>query len=93
MRYFTKVELQEANRQAIEAGCRAVKPEYVDVLSADLKFPIFLEFPFERHGWVRCQIGTGIPGKEYTPLFIDVPQAIYDNLGVVDVPVNEEVAS
>ena len=91
-RYLTKGELKEANRRAIKAGGRAIEPEYVDGLPDDLRYPIFFELPWERHGWVRCQVGTGIPGKDYTPLFIDVPQKIYDNLGVVKVAVDEEVS-
>ena len=90
-RYLSKGELQEANRRAIEAGCRAVEPEYIEELPDALRYPIFFEFPWERHGWVRCQVGTGVPGQDYTPLVIDVPQIIYESLDVVDVPVDAEV--
>ena len=88
-----KGELQEANRQAIKAGGRAIEPDYIDGLAANLRFPIFFELPWERHGFVRCQIGTGVPGEEYIPLFIDVPLAIYDHLSVIHIPVEEEVQS
>ena len=92
VRYFTKVELKKANRQAIEAGGRAIEPEYVDGLSDTFRYPIFFAMPWERHGWVRCQVGTGVPGHDYTPLFIDVPQEMYEKLGAIEMPVDEEAA-
>ena len=85
LRYFMKGELQEANRQAIRSGCRAVEPEYIEGLPDNLRYPVFFVLPWERHGWVRCQVGTGRLGGEYTPLFLDVPQGIYENLDVVEV--------
>ena len=92
-RYLSKAELQEANRRAIEAGGRAVEPEYIEGLPDGLRYPIFFELRWERHGWVRCQVGTGtcLNPDDYTPVFLDVPQGIYENLGVVDVPVDEGV--
>jgi hypothetical protein len=90
IRYLSKGELQESNRRAIKAGCRSLKPEYIDGLPEAYRYPIFFELPWERHGWVRCQVGTGVPSQDYTPVFLDVPQIIYENLGVMDVSVDEE---
>jgi hypothetical protein len=90
-RYLSKGELKEANRRAVKTGCRAVDPEYIEGLADNLRYPIFFELPWERHGWVRCQIGTGDPAtEEYVPVFVDVPRIIYDNLGVVEVPESAE---
>lgn len=86
LKYLTKGELQEANRLAIKCGGWAVEPEYIEGLADNLRYPIFFQLPWERHGWVRCQIGTGDPATgEYTPMFVDVPQVMYENLGVVEV--------
>lgn len=93
IRCLTKGELQEANRQAIKAGCRAIDPAYAERLPEGLRYPVFFTLPWERHGWVRCQIGTAtsIPAQDYTPVIIDVPQAIYDDLTSVEVPDDVEV--
>jgi hypothetical protein len=94
VKYFTKSQLMEANRQAIKAGCNAITPEFIASLPDGLKYPIFFRLPWERHGWVRCQVGaaTSMPPRDFTPLWFDVPQGIYENLDTVDVPVDEEVA-
>jgi hypothetical protein len=93
IRYLTKGELQEANRQALNGGGRAVAPEYIQGLPDNFRYPVFFTIPWERHGWVRCQVGTGASPAvdDYTPIVIDVPNAIYENLGVVEVSADEEV--
>ena len=91
LKYLSKSELLEANRRAIKAGCRAIDPIYAEQLNDGLRYPVFFTLPWERLGWVRCQIGTAtsIPATDYTPVLLDVPQAIYENLGSVEV--KEEV--
>ena len=88
-----KAELQEANRQALKAGGRAIEPDYVEKLPNDCRFPVFFKLPLER-GWVRCQIGTArdVHATDYMPLWLDVPPQIYNNLTTIEVPVDEEVA-
>jgi hypothetical protein len=92
-KFLTKAELKRANKQAIKAGCNAIEPSYIEGLPDGLRCPVFFVMPWERHGWVRCQIGTASDkaGHDYTPLWIDVPNAIYDNLGCVKVEEGEEV--
>lgn len=82
VRILTKGELQEANRQAIKAGCRAIDPAYAERLPERHRYPVFFSLPWERHDWVRCHVGTAtsIQADDYTPVIIDVPQEIYDNL-------------
>lgn len=90
---FTKGELQEANRQAIKDGCRAIDPAYAERLPESHRYPVFFTLPWERHNWVRCQVGTAtsIQADDYTPVIIDVPQAIYDNL--ISVEVHETIGN
>jgi hypothetical protein len=92
-KYLTKGELEEANRQAIKAGSRAIALEYIQGLPENFKYPIFFTLPWERHGWVRCQVGTGscLNAEDYTPVFIDVPRELYESLGVVEIPEDEAV--
>jgi hypothetical protein len=87
-KYLSKGELEEANKRSIDAGCRAVKPEYLDRLPDNYKYPIVFTLPWERNGWIRCQVITGADSE---PIFLDIPQIIYENLGTVEVPVDEEV--
>lgn len=93
IKYLTKSELLEANRRAIEAGYRAIDPIYAEQLIEGFRYPVFMTLPWERHGWVRCQIGTAtsIPAHDYKPVFVDVPQSIFDNLSSVEVPEDIEV--
>lgn len=86
IKYLTKSELLEANRRAIEAGHRAIDPIYAEQLIEGFRYPVFMTLPWERHGWVRCQIGTAtsIPANDYTPVLLDVPLTIYENLGSVE---------
>jgi len=88
---LTKGELQEANRQARKAGCRAIDPACAERLPERYRYPVFITLPWERHDWVRCQVGTAtsIQADDYTPVIIDVPQAIYDTL--ISVEVHEEM--
>lgn len=90
---LSKAELHEANRQAIKAGGRAIDPDYVGRLPEGLRFPVVFMLPWERRGWVRCQIGTAtsIAAQDYMPVWLDVPQSIYDNLSSVEVQDNMEV--
>ena len=92
VRYLSKGELKEANRRAIQSGGRAVEPEYIERLPDAFRYPVFFELPWERHGWVRCEIGTGTSpsADDYTPVWVDVPALIYDHLGTVEVAVDEE---
>jgi hypothetical protein len=91
-KYLCKAELREANRQAIKAGCNSIEPDYIEKLPDDCRFPVFFKLPWERHGWVRCQVGTASDAHatDYMPLWLDVPAGIYENLGTVEVPVDEE---
>lgn len=87
-KYLSKGEFREANRQAIKADGRAVDPGYLDQLPDSFKYPIVFTLPWERHGWMRCQVLTGADNE---PIILDVPLILYDNLGTVEVPVTEEV--
>lgn len=93
IRYLLKGELEEANRQALKGGGRAIEPSYVQKLPADCRYPILREIPWERHGWVRCEIGTASAanGEDYRAVWLDVPQRIHSNLSTMEVPcpVNE----
>jgi len=82
---LSKRELKEANRRAERSAGRWIDPEYVEQLPDDLRYPIFFTLPWERHGWVRCQVGTATTAKaeDYVPVWLDVPQFMYDNLGEV----------
>ena len=86
-KYLSKWELKEANRRAAKGAGRSIDPEYVEKLPDDLRYSIFFTLPWERHGWVRCQIGTATTAKaeNYVPLWLDVPRLIYDNLSEVPV--------
>jgi hypothetical protein len=91
IRILTKGELQEANRQAIKAGCRAIDPAYAERLPERYRYPVLFTIPWERHDWVRCHVGTAtsIQADDHTPVLIDVPKAIYDKL--ISVEVREEM--
>lgn len=88
MKFLTLEEFQEANRRAIRAKCNSIDSEYVKTLPGHFRYPIFFTLPYERQGWVRCQVGTCVSGTEsdYVPCLLDVPQDIFDGLGnlVVD---------
>jgi hypothetical protein len=92
VRVLYKGEMMASNRRAIKAGCRAIEPEYIEQLPDDLRHPIFFTLPWERHGWVRCQVGTATSptADNYMPVWLDVPRDIYDHLSVIEVPVDEE---
>jgi hypothetical protein len=92
-KFLTKAQLERANKRAIKAGCNAIEPTYVDQLPDGVRFPIFFCLPWERHGWVRCQIGTAQDkvGHDYIPVWLDVPNDIYDDLASVNVTEVEEV--
>ncbi|MDY0170316.1 MAG: hypothetical protein RBS80_27475, partial [Thermoguttaceae bacterium] len=89
--YLGKGELKEANRRSKESAGRWIDPEYVERLPDDLRYPIFFTLPWERHGWVRCQVGTATVanGEDYVPVWLDVPQSMYENLGEVEVPAGD----
>jgi hypothetical protein len=93
-KYLTKAELQEANRLAIKAGGRAIEPDYLERLPDAHRFPVFFALPWERHGWVRCQIGTATDtaAHDYMPVWLDVPNAFYDHLASITVKEAEEVS-
>ena len=93
VKYFSKSELRKANRRATKAGCRAIDPTYIEQLPEGLRYPVYFTLPWERHGWVRCQIGTAtcIPPHDLTPVFIDIQQASYDKLPSIEVQEDEEV--
>ena len=82
LKYLSKNELSKANRQAIKAGCRAIDPAYVERLPEGLHYPVFVTIPWERHGWVRCNVGTAtdVAATDFTLVWLDVPQDIYDSL-------------
>ena len=92
-KYMSKAELQEANRRAIKAGGRAIEPSYVERLPDAGRFPVLFTIPWERHGWVRCQIGTATDSmaRDYTPVMLDVPNVIFRNLSSIEVGEAEEV--
>lgn len=94
IKYLTKGELEVANRLALKAKCNAIDPAYVEQLPSDMRYPVFFAMPWERPGWVRCQIGTAtaIPADDYVPLLLDVPNSMYDKLGTVEVVVDDELA-
>lgn len=58
IKYLTKGELEEANRLAIKARCTAIETTYLEELPDACRYPVLFTLPWERHGWVRCQIGT-----------------------------------
>lgn len=93
IRYFTKGELEEANRRAIKAGFRAVEATYLKQLPDACRYPVVFTLPWERHGWVRCQIGTARnkSAEQYTLIVLDVPHEIFENLASIEVPDNMEV--
>jgi hypothetical protein len=90
---LSKGELRKANRRAIKSGCRAIDPSYIKQLPTTLRYPVFFTIPWERHGWVRCHVGTATDAAatDYRPLWLDVPQEIYDNLTSIEVNNNMEV--
>jgi hypothetical protein len=90
-KYLTKWQLEQANQQAIAACCNAIDPSYIERLPDGCKYPVFFRLPWERRGWVRCQIGTAtcLPAEDYTPVLLDVPQAMFDELPTVEVQVEE----
>ncbi len=92
-KYFTKRELMEANQRAIEAGCNSITLEYVATLPDSWKYPVIFQMPRERHGWVRCQVGTAssMPARDYLPVFLDVPQALYEALSIIEVQTEKEI--
>jgi hypothetical protein len=87
-KWLSKWELKEANRRAAKSAGRSIDPEYVEQLPDDLRYPIFFTLPWERHGWVRCEVGTGTTAKaeDYMAVWLDVPQFLYDNLSEITVP-------
>jgi hypothetical protein len=93
IKYLTKRELHKANQQAITAGCRAIDQSYAERLPEGLRYPIFFEIPWERHGWVRCQIGTAtsVPPHDYMPMWLDVPQRMYNNLSSLEINESMEI--
>ena len=95
MKFLTWGELQEANRRAIRAKCSSIDPEYVLTLPREFHFPIFFALPHERHGWMRCRVCTGVSSAEsdYTPCLLDVPQCMYDCLGLIVVMVEDDPES
>ncbi len=84
-KYLSWAELDYANRRAKRAKCNSIDPEYVLGLPKDFRYPIFFTLPYERHGWVRCHVGTGTSGtaSDYIPCLLDVPQVMYDHLGSI----------
>lgn len=91
-KYLSWGDLDHANRRAKRAKCNSIDPEYVLGLPKEFRYPIFFTLPYERQGWVRCQVGTGVSGaaSDYVPCLLDVPQDIFDHLGIVVVE-DEEV--
>ena len=75
-------------------GGRAIESEYIKKLPGNCKYPVVFTLPWERQGWVRCEIGTALSGsgEGYVPVWLDVPRDIYDNLGTFEVPVDKGVA-
>ena len=87
LKYFTKSELQRANLEAIKSGEMAAQPEHIERLPDTYRYPVLQVHPSERGDWIRCQVGTIV---KTTPSFIDVPQNVYDNLAIVNVPDDKE---
>ena len=88
---FDKAVLVEANQQALAAGLRAIEPSRLEQMPDDMRFPVVFTLPWERHGWVRCQIGTATTstGEDYQQVWLDVPSGLYEGLTDIDVPVAE----
>ncbi len=90
---FNKTALVEANQRAIAAGLRAIEPSRLEQMPDDMRYPVVFTLPWERPGWVRCQIGTATTptGEDYQPVWLDVPTDLYEGMAVIDVPpaVNE----
>lgn len=88
IKYLSKCELEQANRRASKGDGRSIDPEYVEKLPENCRYPIFVALPWERQGWVRCQIGTSTTAKaeDYVPVWLDVPQFLYDNLCEFTIP-------
>lgn len=83
---FTKSELRLANNCAIKGKCNAIDPERIKQLPNDLLYPVVFALPWERHGWVRCQVGTATmrTGGDYEPVCLDVPTGVFEGLQVMD---------
>jgi hypothetical protein len=95
LKYLSWGELDHANRRAIRAKCNSIDPEYVLALPKDYRYPIYFTLPYERQGWVRCHVGTGVSStaSDYVPCLLDVPQEMYDRLAIIVVEDEEVVES
>jgi hypothetical protein len=76
VKYFTKPLLMKANKEAIRKNRnRALKPEVLESLDEDLKFPVVFTMP---HNDVEMRLGILLNPE--TEGFIDVPLKTWETL-------------